>query len=323
VDVDPNVTLAWSPVTDTDGDPVTYTWWVSDSPAFTPATSGVVSGTSAALSLARDTQYYWRVGASDGWEFTGNATIWRFTTAAEPVPVRGEIRGRVVNGTAPVSGSLVELLVASTVVTASLTPENGTFAFRDLALRTYTVRVSAFGFRAKTLNATPTLSAPVIDLGDIALTPVGGDGGDGDGEPPPPVAWLPIAIPAVLAAAALIAFLLMFRRRRSRLPEAAEVEESGGSAAAEASSEPPGKAHEADAAPQLPRGELEAVTPDVRETPPPGPPPVAAAPEPSPAPTRVPEAAPPEGALAFECPLCGRRVAADTRFCLCGAEFEA
>ena len=322
VGVDPNTTLAWSSVSDADGDSVTYTWWVSDSPAFTPAASGVVSGTSAAMSLALDTQYYWKVGASDGWEFAGNATIWRFTTAAEPVPVRGGIRGRVVNGTAPLSDSLVELLVASTVVAASLTPENGTFAFQDLALQTYTVRVSAFGFRTRTLNATPTLSMPVIDLGDIALTPVGGGGGGGEEPPPPTVAWLPIAIPAVLAAAALIAFLLMFRRRRSRRG-AAETVEAIPEPAVEARSEPVRFQADLAAPSLLPGGESEAELPRAAYIPPSESAAVAAASEPPVAPARAQEAIPSDGALAFECPLCGRRVAADTRFCLCGAEFEA
>ena len=321
VDVDPNATLAWSPVTDGELDPITYTWWVSDSPAFLTATSGVVSGSGIAVSLALDTQYYWKVGASDGWEFAGNATIGRFATAGEPVPVRGEIRGRVVNGTTPLAGSLVEILVGTSVVTAAVTPENGTFSFRNLDMRTYAVRVSAFGFRARTLNATPTLSTPVIDLGDLALTPLGGGNGGNGNHEPPPVAWLPIAIPAVLAAAALVAFLLMFRRRRLREPDESVVaSEAPGGEAAEpgtASAEP-----EIAAAPPPAVGRpLEAGTPEaapVRA-------PAAVAPrrEAEARPTRAPEAAVPEGALVFECPLCGRRVAADTRICLCGAEFEA
>ena len=320
-DVDPNATLTWSAVADAELDPLTYTWWVSDSPAFLSATSGVVSGTSVVLSLARETQYYWKVGASDGWEFAGNATVWRFTTAAEPVPVRGEIRGRIVNGTVPIQGSLVELLVGSTVVTASLTPENGTFSFRDLALQTYTVRASAFGYRTRMVNATPTLSAPVIDLGDVALAPVGGGNGGGDGENPPPVAWLPIAIPAVLAAAALVAFLLMFRRRRSRRPSAELIEEAPPELVMTPIAKPVRIEPELEAGPPIFVGEPEARSPAVAEAPPAEPAPVTTpivtAPEPAPSTT------PPEGALAFECPLCGRRVAADTRFCLCGAEFEA
>jgi hypothetical protein len=305
LDVDPSVTLTWSAIADAEGDPVAYTWWVSDSPAFTPATSGITTAANVPLSLQRSTQYYWKVGASDGYEFSGNATIWRFATAAEPVPVRGEARGRVVNGTAPIAGALVELLNGTEVVAARITPPNGTFAIGDLDLLAYGVRVSAFGFHPRTLAAEPTQAAPVVDLSDIALTPI--TNGNGGNHEPPPVAWLPIAIPLALAVAALLAFLLVFRRRRSRKPRdtlAVEASLPDGPAA-----QPPPLAVTI----VIPRDADEPIRMSVPEEPE-APPPAA----------EGRRSEPPTGEeLAFECPVCGRRVAADALACVCGAVFEA
>ena len=215
------------------------------------------------MTLQAGKQYYWTAGASDGYAFSGNATVWSFRTAAPVVPTLGEVRGRVFNGSVPLEGALVELLVNNAPVTAALTPANGTFDFRDLALRAYVVRISALGFRTETSSAQPTESSPVIDLGDVGLTLYNAPSGGPSGLP----VWVLFLIIALLATAVAVAFLtlgIVLRRRRP-----VEGEESAGPRPRElGASQTPGE------------------------------PPL------------------------FECPVCGRQVAADATRCECGAVFE-
>ena len=219
-DQDPNVTIIlWNPVVDADGDLVTYTYWVSENPGFSPFLSGLTSATGATPPLQPGRTYYWKVGASDGYEFAGNATVWRFTTAGGgPPPVRGEIHGRVLNGTTPLPLALVELLVGDTPVTGQLTALDGTFAFRNLDLQAYTVRLSAFGFQPTTRPAAPTLAAPIVDVGDVPLTRF---------QPPDPddgtiltSSSLPLVVLIVLLVLALaLSMLSLFLNTRGRREE--------------------------------------------------------------------------------------------------------
>jgi len=271
VAVDPNATLAWSAVTDVDDDAITYTYWISENPGFSPVVTGSTPSPGALVELQPDTTYYWKVGASDGYAFAGNATIWRFTTAGgSPNVMVGEIRGRAVHGSAPLPDVLVELFFGADLVaqqTTSSDPANrGNFSFRGLAVRAYTVRFSAYGFRPETRAAEPTAALPIVDLGDVLMTRVG--------ESPDEREWtvwgLPLVPLVLLVAVALLLALFslgaVLRRRRG--------------AEDEAESQPEG------------------VEPK------------------SPVPM-------PEGAMLFECPSCGRRVAADALTCECGVEFEA
>lgn len=221
--IDPNATLLWQPVTDAEGDTITYWYWVDDDVGFGSPSAGVTPGPGITLELAEGTSYFWKVAASDGYEVTGNASVWRFTTFLSVPPVRGEVRGRVLNGTLPLEGALVELLVDGTVTFAAVTAANGTFRFLDLDLRAYVVRASAFGFTAKLVPAAPTETAPVVDLQDIVLER-STTGGNGGGLTSTEFPWL-LLILAVIVASVLTSVLnlALFRRRRRSDEEQTEA----------------------------------------------------------------------------------------------------
>ncbi len=209
VDLDPNVTLMWQPATDADGDAVKYQYWISEDEGFGTSVTGTSDVPSVTLHLAEATTHYWRLGATDGWEYAGNATVWHFSTiGAGPPPTRGEVRGRIMGGNAPISGALVELLADSTVVRANVTGGDGVFRILNLDLRLYTVRVSAYGFNPRTLSAQPRLNQSVADLGDIVLTRASG----GDGIP----AWLLGIVAGLAAGLLLLGILVLFLLRRGR-----------------------------------------------------------------------------------------------------------
>lgn len=226
--LDLTITLVWQPVSDVDGDAITYWYWVSDEPGFATAIQGATDTPGVTLTLQEGTTYFWKVGASDGYEFGGNVTVWRFTTKSTVPVVRGEVAGRVLNGTRPVEGAFVELLANGTVYAATITGANGTFRFLDLDLRRLDVRVSAFGFHSRTLPAEPRQEAPVVDLGDVALTPITdpGNGNNGNnGNPGGYVetvpGWVPLLITIMFAALAASLFALAMALRRRRRPEEA------------------------------------------------------------------------------------------------------
>jgi len=178
-DIDPNVTLMWQPVTDAEGDPVTYHYWISEDEGFGTSINGTSADTSVTVDLAEGTTYFWKLGVTDGWEYAGNATVWHFSmSGVAPPPTRGEVRGRVMDATTPLSGALVELLANGLVVRANVTGTDGVFRFLNLDFSLYTVRASAYGFETLTLAAEPRLNQSVVDLGDFTLTRItSGDNG--------------------------------------------------------------------------------------------------------------------------------------------------
>ncbi len=232
-DLDSNVTLEWQPVTDADGDTITYHYWISEDEDFSTATTGTLSDPNVDLVLVQGTTYYWKLGVTDGWEYQGNTSTWHFSTSGiPPPPVRGEVRGRVVNATMPLSGVFVELLANGSVILASITESDGVFRFIDLDLRLYSVRVSAYGFETQTLNAEPRSEQTVIDVGDISLMRVTEPDGDGDGdgtttyyEIPLWLLILVVCLAITLVAVLLVLILLVLRRRKPKEVDKSESEE--------------------------------------------------------------------------------------------------
>lgn len=282
-DVDPNPTLLWDPVADAEGDGITYWYWVSEDVGFATAIAGSTIGPGATLALSEGTTYYWKVASSDYYEVAGNATVWRFTTAAEIIPVRGEIRGRVLHGTVPIREALVELLADASVVAASITGLNGTFRFRDLDLRAYVVRASAFGFRARTVDAAPTLAAPVVDF-DVALEPYPDDGGGTSISGIP--SWFLVVVAAILIACLTTAsFAVFLAVRRRRETSRAPIEDVTAVTAETVSVIDPVPTE------LLPQQRV-AAKEDAPET------------------------------VTYECPQCGRQVSAEATQCVCGVVFS-
>jgi hypothetical protein len=215
-DLDTNVTLIWLPVTDADGDSVTYYHWVSEDEGFGTSTTGTSSDPSVTFTFVEGTTYYWKLGVTDGWEYRGNTSTWQFSTAGvPPPPLKGEVRGRVVDATLALSGALVELVADDSVVRANITGSDGVFSFHDLNLRVYTLRVSAYGFEPETRVAEPRPEQAVVDVGDISLTRVTEP--DGDGEDTTtfeiPLWLLILVVFLVLLVAVLIVLILMLRRQ--------------------------------------------------------------------------------------------------------------
>ena len=81
--------LTWtSSGVDPEGDAVTYTWEVDDSPLFTVplVASGSGPGTSSSpFTTLPTTTYYWWARADDGYESTNWSAIWNFTTNTAPL----------------------------------------------------------------------------------------------------------------------------------------------------------------------------------------------------------------------------------------------
>ena len=279
--------LKWETLSDPEGDSIRYFSWVSPNPGFSPAFANVSFSASVTLVLVGSTEYFWKVGASDGYEFTsGNATVWRFTTVSPTAPVLGDVRGRVINGTSlsSLAGALVELLNGTQVEDGMVTGADGLFVFEDLALGPYTVRVSAFGFVSQTRPAAPTRPSPSVDLGDIVLAATGGTGVE-DGAVTLP--WLPLVLLLVMALSVFLVFVL---RRRSRREDPSAFTNPPGAEDAPVGVEEP--AESADPSAMLPAG---------------NPPAVAA--------TTV--------VGVFDCSVCGRPVPQDADRCACGASFDA
>jgi uncharacterized membrane protein len=76
------LSLDWNGVVDPEGSTITYYWYVSTDPGFSPPLEGegTESGTSASFLPLASNNYYWRVRAFDGYEFGLNSTTWNFTT---------------------------------------------------------------------------------------------------------------------------------------------------------------------------------------------------------------------------------------------------
>ncbi|HEV8595133.1 MAG TPA: carboxypeptidase-like regulatory domain-containing protein, partial [Thermoplasmata archaeon] len=300
-DVSRNPTLVWVPVADAESDPIHYWYWVSEDVGFADPISGTTDTSGASLSLAEGTTYYWKVAASDGYEVAGNATVWQFTTVTSVLPVRGEIRGRVVNASVPLAEAFVELLLNGTPVRGAFTAANGTFRFLDLDLQAYAVRVSAIGFRITTRAANPTQAFPVVDLLDISLERL--PSGDGENPSSSLPFWAVLLIVALLvttgATSALAAFLGRRRRKRQREEEDADAETEG----EEKAEAVPKAAPSARSATRSDRP-IAGVVPS----------------RPAAPSVRGPKSPAP---LMFECPNCGRAVGADATRCVCGAEFES
>jgi hypothetical protein len=233
-DLNPNVTLEWQPVTDADGDAITYHYWVSEDEGFGTSTTGTLSDPSVTLALVEGTTYFWKLGVTDGWEYLGNKSTWRFSTSGvPPPPLKGEVRGRVMDATLPLSGALVELLVNDSVIHASITGSDGVFRFLNLDLRLYTVRVIAFGFEMRTLAAEPRSEQTVVDVGDVSLTRVPEDDGNGTStttyEIPAWVLILLICLAVTLVAVFIVLILVLRRKKPDKIDESksAKEEEDG------------------------------------------------------------------------------------------------
>jgi uncharacterized membrane protein len=76
------LSLDWNGVVDPEGSTITYYWYVSTDPGFSPPLEGEgsESGTSASFLPLASNNYYWRVRAFDGYEFGLNSSTWNFTT---------------------------------------------------------------------------------------------------------------------------------------------------------------------------------------------------------------------------------------------------
>ena len=213
MNVDSNVTLVWNETTDVEGDSVIYHYWVSEDEGFGTSINGTTTALSVLVSLSGGTTYFWRLGASDGWNYQGNETIWHFSTSGvRPPSTRGEVQGRVVSAGAPFSGALVELLAIGTVIRANITGSDGEFRFLNLDFRAYTVRVSAYGFETQTRAAEPRLNQTIVNLGDIILTRTVG-GAETEAIP----AWLLILVAALaIGFVILLGYILLGLKRRRR-----------------------------------------------------------------------------------------------------------
>lgn len=300
-DVPTAATLSWEALTDPEGDSIRYFSWVGDNPGFSGAFENVSFASAITVSLAGGTEYFWKVGASDGYQFTsGNATVWRFTTVSPGAPVLGDIRGRVIDGTTslPLAEAYVELLSGTRFLDGNFTGTDGAFAFEDVILGSYVVRVRAFGFVPRTVSAVPTRASPSVNLGDIVLAAAGGPDGGGGG--PVNLSWLPIVL-AIIGGFTLFG-LIAFRRRGRQ-------DERPSTAQASKSVQSPKRAPSVTATSEL----LDTSSPASRSSSPVMPKPV----------EHKPPIAPPKTEALFECPICSRLVAADATRCACGALFDA
>jgi hypothetical protein len=166
------------------------------------------------------------------------------------------------------------------------TNANGSFVMSSIPFGVYEVRVSSPGYQRRTLtNVTLGPASPVVDLGDIELSPI----------PPETFDWFTILIYigliAGIASAVAAGIVLAVRRRRRRTEPA------------------PARAE----APAVP-------TVRAAETAPPAAAPATTHVAPVPAaPAEIPQIE----EYVFECPQCGTTVSGDAKSCPgCGAIFE-
>ncbi|MCK5548432.1 MAG: hypothetical protein KAI64_05420, partial [Thermoplasmata archaeon] len=77
--------LTWNPVSDVETDIITYYWYVSTNAIFSPILdSNMTTSMSASIITIMNNDYYWRVKAYDGYEFSSNSTTWTFSTSSSP-----------------------------------------------------------------------------------------------------------------------------------------------------------------------------------------------------------------------------------------------
>jgi ferric enterobactin receptor len=96
--------------------------------------------------------------------------------AGAPPAAPGEIRGRIVEAKteAPVARASVSLRPkgATTIVTGAIAADNGTFRLQGLRPGVYTLRTTYIGFAPITQEVTVTPGAPVVTLGNVAISRV-------------------------------------------------------------------------------------------------------------------------------------------------------
>lgn len=209
-----DIDLGWIGGTDAEGDAITYSWEIALVSDFSATEdSGNTGTTGATVTVDPDATYYWRVEADDGFETSGWSPTFEFTT----VPDTGSIAGTVLDDDTddPIRGALVELLDDNDdVVDTDTTNSQGEFSFDDIALETYSVRVTKSGYEDYLeADVTITFSDPDEDL-TIRLVK----------EPEAPFDWLLVIIPLVIIIIVIVVLLVLLLMRR-RKPEEAPPEE--------------------------------------------------------------------------------------------------
>ena len=248
-----DIDLGWTGGADAEADVLTYSWEISLVSDFsTIEDSGNTGSEMATVTVDPDETYYWRVEADDGYETSGWSLTFEFTT----VPDTGSITGTVLDDATddPTRAALVELLDDNDdVVETDTTNSQGEFSFDDIALETYSIRVTKSGYEEHLeADVTITFTDPDEDL-TIRLVK----------SPEAPFDWLLILLLLVIIIIIIVVLLVLLLLRRKK-PEEAPPEE-------QAPYYPP------EQPPQEPPAEAPAEQPPVEEPPvePPSPPPEA------------------------------------------------
>jgi hypothetical protein len=201
--------LDWSTAADPDGDSVTYYWYLSDQTDFSPMIdSGSTGSTFESTTVEPTTTYYWKVEAYDGYELSGNSTVFEFTTVADT----GTITGTVLDNDTGVeiADATVELLDSSdTVIDTATTDANGDFSFTDLDFDTYSVRVTASGYTTH-VEADVEISSHVPVHLDIGLTAKVEEELD----------WMLILILLLIVIIIIVVLMIVLLKRRKKPEEA-------------------------------------------------------------------------------------------------------
>ncbi|MCK4454917.1 MAG: carboxypeptidase regulatory-like domain-containing protein [Thermoplasmata archaeon] len=210
-----SVDLDWSPVTDAEGDTITYYWYLSEQSDFTPLEdSGSTGSTDTTVDTQPDTKYYWKVEAYDGYEFGGSSTVFEFTTAPDVGSITGTVRDDATSEF--IANAIVELLDSNDdVVDTDTTNLDGEFAFADVDFGTYSVRVTKSGYNDHLEEDVIISSGHLTRNLDIRLTEKVAEEFD----------WTLIWILLIVIIIIIAVLLILLMKRRKKPEEAPPAEQ--------------------------------------------------------------------------------------------------
>jgi hypothetical protein len=171
--------LNWTEVTDAEGSPITYHWYVAADPGFLIMDSwGTTGSPPLGLNLQLMKTYYWRVRAFDGYEYGSNSSTFMFKTH-----YNGSMAGTVKDSNGvPMEAALILILSTSY---STVTDAAGNYSITGITPGTYNVAVSKPGYSATTKSVTITAGEQNVTDFTLVITrsSISGTVQDENGDP--------------------------------------------------------------------------------------------------------------------------------------------
>ncbi len=229
MDCKSNQTVSWTPPgVDAEGDATTgFSWEVSTDPLFATvlASGSGASNVSDAFDTCAYRTYYWRVNATDGWEYSefGNAPLgyWNFSTNPPPTPNSPPV---ITNGGAAPAEAVVNTTLSFTYTATDPDGDNLTWTIVSGPswLQIGAVNGTIFGRPSDADVGTVSISVQVsdgrggLDTHSFSLVVRTVTTGDGGPDSTVDAVLVAIIVIIILLVVGVILFLLYSKRRRKK-----------------------------------------------------------------------------------------------------------